>query len=224
MKKIIAMAIAATLLASVCGCGKDKDDNSNITDRFRVESTTPPEKTASATETPADTVAPMEDSDQITTVDASEVLTTQSETEFEKTTVDDGYVRYMGGNNEWGIILPPDTQIGDESEDGSIFVVNSNIITAIITDKVTKLTNASEAKEYYSSLGDIKIDDFTVIRHNDEYVGCFFEYLTEDNVRGFAKYVTDGKETVCATGINGTANAAEDAVMREVISSLVMFE
>ncbi len=224
MKKIIVTAVAAVMLVSVCGCGKVEDEKSNIKDKLSVVSTTPPEDAASATETPGETIPPMEESETVTTVDASEVLTSQSEDEFEETEVDGGYVRYAGGNDEWGIILPPDTQVGDESEDGSLFIVNSNVITAIITDKVTTLTTVDEVKDYYSSLGEIKIDDFTVIRDNGEYIGCFFEYLTEDNVRGFAKYVTDGKQTVCATGINGAANAAEDAVMREVINSLVMFE
>lgn len=224
MKKIIVTAVAATMLISVCGCGTAKEEKSNIKDRLSVVSTTPPEDAASATETPDETIPPMEETGTVTTVDATEVLTSQSEDEFEETEVDGGYVRYVGGNDEWGIILPPDTQVGDESEDGSLFIVNSNVITAIIIDKVTTLTTVDEVKDYYSSLGEIKIDDFTVIRDNDEYIGCFFEYLTEDNVRGFAKYVTDGKQTVCATGINSTANAAEDVVMREVVNSLVMFE
>ena len=226
MKRIITIAVAAAMLAGLCSCGCDKkeDEKSHIVDKLKVVSTTVPEMAASATEVPSETLAPVEDSSEVASVEAADVPTDETEEGFKNTEVDAGYTMYVGGNNEWGIILPPDTQIGDEAEDGSLFIVNSNIITAIITDKVTELTSVEDVKEYYSNLGEIKVDEFTVIRENGEYRGCFFEYLTEDNIRGFAKYVTDGTSTVCAAGTNGTTNAAEDTVMREVINSLVIFK
>lgn len=230
MRKLITFALVAAMLVSVygCGCANKQEKSSNIVDGKPVVATTVPETeteaTAAPTELPGETIAPLEDSAEVKSVEANEVPTAETEDEFEVTEVEDGYTRYVGGDTKWGMILPPGTQIGDESEDGSLFLIHDNVVTAIITDKVIELTSVEQAKDYYSDLGEISIDDFTVIREDGKYKGCFFEYQTEDGIRGFAKYVVDGGRSVCAAGINSTMNAAADAAMREAVNSLVIFE
>ncbi len=230
MRKLITFALAAAMLVSVygCGCANKQEEGSNIVDGKPVVATTVPETeteaTTAPTELPGETIAPLENSVEVKSVEANEVPTAETEDEFEVTEVEDGYIRYVGGDTKWGMILPPGTQIGDESEDGSLFLIHDNVVTAIITDKVIELTSVEQAKDYYSDFGEINIDDFTVIREDGKYKGCFFEYQTEDGIRGFAKYVVDGGRSVCAAGINSTMNAAADAAMREAVNSLVIFE
>lgn len=234
MKRFISIIIAGAMLASLCGCGceKKEEEGSNIVNRPGVVATVVPAGATDpdATEKPAitispqGTVEPLEDSEEVNFVSADEVPTAESTDEFAQTEVEDGYIRYMGGDTKWGIILPPEAQIGDEAEDSSLFVVGPNIVTAVIVDRVTEITSVAQAKEHYADFGEIAIDDFTVIRDNGEYAGCYFEYLTQDGARGFAKYVVNGKKTVSAAGVNMTHDAAQSEILREIVNSVVIFD
>lgn len=227
MKKIISTALAAALLVSICGCGKEeKKKVSHIVDRPGVVATVAPktETEPDITISPEGTLAPMEGSIEVETVSADEVATSQTVEEFEDEPVEPGYMRYEGGDTRWGIVLPSEARVGDEAEDSSLFVVGPNIVTAVVVDREIVMTSVAEVMEHYSDMGAIIVDDFTVIRDDGKYIGCYFEFLNEDGARGFSKYVVNNGKTVSAAGINTTQDAAQDQILRDMVNSVVIFE
>ena len=102
--------------------------------------------------------------------------------------------------------------------------MGANIVTAVVVDREIVLTSVAEVMAHYEDMGAIIVDDFTVIRDNGKYIGCYFEFLNEDGARGFSKYVVNNGKTVSASGINMTQDAAQNEVLREMVNSVVIFE
>ncbi len=237
MKKAITVFLTASMLLSIGGCGKkEQNTTSHIVDGDPVviETDNPAHETAAPTdepeasptdivlETSAATLEPFTDSDEVTKSDSDD--TVMKKKSFEAENVEDGYTKYISGDNKWGIVLPNEMQVGDESDTGVVFVYGSNMVAVSVMDEKKELSTPSEAREYASVFGDVNIDNFTVIYNGKSYSGCSFDYETEVGMRGFGKYAAAKHTAVCAVGVNMENTQEINEMIRKTVNSLVVFD
>lgn len=219
MKKAILLSVIAAMI--LCGCG-----NGTGVKIKGVVTTAAPEPNAvnnlSATTLPQGTVAPLEDSVEITDASAQDVPSVSEEEEF-TAGIPQGYKRYSSSDGWWGIEIPAEAEIEEGTDTSVKFKLGENAVTALVMNKVVKLENVEQAKAHYAELGEISVNDFTVIRDNGEYKGSSFEFYTASGVRGFVKYLTDGMKTASVVAINVTKQADHNEILGRIANSLVIF-
>lgn len=238
IKRIIIAAAAVSML--MCGCAKKQE---NVQSQIEGDAPTSApwspkaveereqEKTEEAekngyTPAPTDaasTLAPFEESETAVSLTPADMPSQMSKADFESMAVEDGYIKYISGDDKWGIILPPGTEIGDEAETGVMFLYKSSLINVIVADGADRIETPQQAKELYSIFGEVKVGNFAVISENGQYQGCRFDYTTPENMRGFVKYAVKGAAAAIVSGANYDSTQETSDALSRCVDTVVIF-
>ena len=235
-RKIISIVLAAAIALMLGGCGKKSTNEKSgivgdgVETAQKANTDKPKESKASENETASPTIgtgatqAPFTDSYAVHQVDTETIPVSEDKGEFEDNPENSGYKKYVSGDNKWGIQLPEQAVPGDEDESGSIFTIGPNMIAVNTMDEVHEFKTPEEAKEYFSMLDEVKLNNFTVIYNNDEYSGCYFDFQTSIGAWGVCKYAVNGKQAASAVATNMSDDASLNDILRDTVNSLVVLD